>query len=151
MTVVIYQHSQRTSVWLGGFAVLEIVVLVAMIVADVPLATLIIFLAAISLLVLVLALFSRLRVEVDAQEVRAIFGSGWPRRAVALGDIQSASVVRNKWWYGWGIRFIGRGWLWNVWGLDAVELMLANGKRFRIGTDDPEGLRAALATTTPTS
>ena len=29
------------------------------------------------------------------------------------------------------------GWMFNVSGLDALELVLANGKRFRIGTDNP--------------
>ena len=29
--------------------------------------------------------------------------------------------VRNRWIQGWGIRKISRGWMYNVWGLDAVE------------------------------
>jgi hypothetical protein len=44
-----------------------------------------------------------------------------------------------------GIRWIARGALWNVWGLDAVELELKSGRIFRIGTDDVGGLVAALA------
>lgn len=34
--------------------------------------------------------------------------------------------------------------VWNVWGLDAVELQLRNGTRFRIGTDQPQELLNAL-------
>jgi len=34
--------------------------------------------------------------------------------------------------------------MWNVSGLDAVELALDGNRRYRIGTDDPEGLAAAL-------
>ena len=53
-------------------------------------------------------------------------------------------AVRNKWIYGWGIRRLPGGWMYNVWGLDAIELDLVSGKRFRIGTDDPDGLLAAI-------
>jgi len=83
-------------------------------------------------------------VRVSQDEVTAAFGRGWPRRSVGFSDVKSVEVVRNRWYYGWGIRFIPRGWLWNVWGLDAVELQLDSGKRFRIGTDDKQGLYTAL-------
>jgi hypothetical protein len=36
--------------------------------------------------------------------------------------------------------------LYNVSGRDAVEIQLDDGRRFRLGTDDPEGLVAALRT-----
>ena len=42
------------------------------------------------------------------------------------------------------MRKIRNGWMYNVWGLDAVQLELQSGKSFRIGTDDPDGLVAAL-------
>lgn len=38
------------------------------------------------------------------------------------------------------------GWLFNVSGLDAVELELINNRRFRIGTDEPQRLIAAIQT-----
>ena len=34
--------------------------------------------------------------------------------------------------------------VWNISGLDAVELTYHNGKKFRIGTDEPEALLEAL-------
>ena len=78
--------------------------------------------------------------------VKLRFGVGLIRRTIPLGRIQAAARVRNRWWYGWGIHLTPHGWLWNVAGLDAVELRLEEGKVFRIGTDDPEGLEAALST-----
>jgi hypothetical protein len=39
----------------------------------------------------------------------------------------------------------GQYWVWNVSGLDAVELTLRSGRRFRIGTDEPEELAKAIA------
>jgi hypothetical protein len=53
-------------------------------------------------------------------------------------------VVKNPWYYGWGIRLIPGGWLYNVSGFWAVELQMKNGKRYRIGTDDAEGLAKSL-------
>jgi hypothetical protein len=61
-----------------------------------------------------------------------------------MNQITSARTVTTHWIYGWGIRWIPGGWLWNVTGLDGVELALVNGRRFRIGTDEPERLAAAI-------
>ena len=93
---------------------------------------------------LLLASFGSLEVRVDEEAVKLRFGVGLIRRTIALDRIESAARVRNRWWYGWGIRLTPHGWLWNVAGLDAVELRLTDGKLFRIGTDDPEGLQGAL-------
>jgi hypothetical protein len=61
----------------------------------------------------------------------------------------AARIVRNRWWYGFGIRLIPHGSLWIVWGLDAVELNLVTGKVLRIGTDEPGALLAAIARIVP--
>jgi hypothetical protein len=91
--------------------------------------------------------FSRLTVEV-AGTIAVAFGRGWPRRTIDPSTVTASRIVRNSPWYGWGIRWIRKGSLWNVWGLDAVELDLAGGRRFRIGTDEPEGLLAAIRSVT---
>ena len=36
------------------------------------------------------------------------------------------------------------GWLYNVSGLDAVAITLRDGRKFALGTDDPEGLVTAI-------
>lgn len=99
--------------------------------------------AAVLMTVLVMT-FSRLVVSVDGDAVRAAFGTGWPRRTVALADIAIVRRARTRWWHGWGIRWIPRGSLWNVRGFDAVELVLTTGGVVRVGTDDPDGLAAAI-------
>lgn len=88
--------------------------------------------------------FSSLRVEVDGRYLTCRFGAGLIRKRFALRDIGGVEPVRNPWYYGWGIRWTPRGWLFNVSGLDAVELSLTSGKHFRIGTDQPQELTAAL-------
>ncbi len=101
--------------------------------------------AIVAVIVLVtLAVFGRLTVTVDAGEVRAAFGWGWPSRTIVLSDVLATRIVRNRWYHGWGIRLVERGWMYNVAGFDAVELDLASGRRFRIGTDQPAELRNAI-------
>lgn len=100
--------------------------------------------ATVAILAVVWA-FNRLRVTVDATRVTVRFGLGWPSRAFPLEEVTAFRPVRNKWWYGLGIRMLPGGvWMFNLWGLDAVDLELESGKRFRIGTDDVEGLIATL-------
>lgn len=83
------------------------------------------------------ALMGTLTVEVKESEVQIRFGIGLIRKNFPLDEIKSCEPVRNRWWYGWGVRLIPGGWLYNVSGLDAVELVMRNGKIFRIGTDEP--------------
>ena len=86
---------------------------------------------------------SKLSTTVDDETVTVAFRWGRPERVIPLADVASASVVRNKWWYGLGVRVIPGATMFNVWGLDAVELELP-GRNFRIGTDDAERLAAAI-------
>jgi hypothetical protein len=90
-------------------------------------------------------IFSRLTVTVAAGTVDAAFGLGWPRRSINVLDIVAIRRVRNQWWYGFGVRRVANGLMYNVWGLDAVELELNSGHVFRIGSDDCSGLLAALS------
>jgi len=66
------------------------------------------------------------------------------RRRSDLNRITSAEALQNHWIYGWGIRWIPNGWMWTVSGLEGVEVALVSGRRFRIGTDEPEQLAAAI-------
>jgi hypothetical protein len=96
------------------------------------------------LIAAVVAVSARLTVAIDQRNVTASFGFGWPKRVIDLSGVTEVRTVRNKWWYGFGIRKMQRGWMYNVWGLDAVELVFADGKTFRIGTDQPDVLAAAI-------
>ena len=102
-------------------------------------------LAALIVMLIVLRLFSSLTVAVDEQMIKIQFGFGVIRKAFLLKDIESYAVVKNPWYYGWGIRYTPRGWLFNVSGFSAIELQMKNGKRYRIGTDEPDNLASALS------
>ncbi|MFN3650850.1 MAG: hypothetical protein ACK47B_14840 [Armatimonadota bacterium] len=89
-------------------------------------------------------LFASLTVIVDDKYVHVAYGPGFIQFHFPLSEIQACETVRNPWIAGWGIRWIGNGWLFNVSGLDAVQLDMKNGKVYRIGTDEPQALRDAI-------
>lgn len=89
-------------------------------------------------------MFSTLTVTVEANFFEVSFGIGFLRKRVFLDEAKDCRVVKNPIIYGWGIRRIPNGWLYNVSGLKAVEVAMKNGKIYRIGTDAPEELCGVL-------
>lgn len=85
-----------------------------------------------------------LTVTINERQLEVRFGLSFFHKAFPVREIVTHRVVKSSWYYGWGIRLIPGGWLFNVSGFSAVELQMNNGKRYRIGTDDVTGLRAAL-------
>ena len=108
---------------IGSFSVVWIVILIGLIVGT---------------------LFWGLTVEVNKDIIRLSFGFGIIHRSIPRERIATVTQVRNRWWYSLGVRLTPHGWMWNISGLDAVELTYHNGKKFRIGTDEPEALLEAL-------
>ncbi|PCH76197.1 MAG: hypothetical protein COB96_07140 [Planctomycetota bacterium] len=100
--------------------------------------------------ILLVVLFNGLKVEVDNEKINLIYGLGLIHRNIDLSSLAEVSVVRNKWWYGFGIRLTPHGWMWNISGLDAIELEYRNGKRFRIGSNEPAALRDSIQSVLPT-
>ncbi|MEW6145437.1 MAG: hypothetical protein AB1598_10510 [Thermodesulfobacteriota bacterium] len=96
-----------------------------------------------------LVLFAALTVKVDSRDVHLRFGIGFIRKKFPVSGIESAGIVRNPWYYGWGIRKTPDGWLYNVSGMIAVELRMKSGERYRIGTNDPSGLLNAIEAVIP--
>jgi len=97
------------------------------------------------LMIMALYLFNSLIVKINPEKILVAFGSGLIRKNITISTIKSAEKVRNKWYYGFGIRLIPGGQMYNVAGLDAVELKLTNGRVFRIGTDEPDKLLETIA------
>jgi hypothetical protein len=88
--------------------------------------------------------FSKLTVTIVDSELSAAFGPGRPHKTIDLSDVVSTALVRNSWIQGWGVRKISGGWMYNVWGLDAVEFTLKSGTITRIGTNDANNLLATV-------
>ncbi len=101
-------------------------------------------LLALGVMVVCLFLFHSLAVSISRDDILLRFGIGLIRKRFAVVDVQDAAIVRNRWYYGWGIKLGPSGWIFNVSGFDAVEIQMKNGRRYRIGTDEPEALLAAI-------
>jgi hypothetical protein len=103
--------------------------------------------SAVMVFVLVLlASFTTLTTSIDESYLRIKFGYGIFFRKFALREIAKVHVVKNRWYYGWGIRLWlwPKMWIYNVSGFDAVEITMKNGKVYRIGTDVPKELEMAV-------
>ncbi|MBU1241403.1 hypothetical protein KKF84_02360 [Myxococcota bacterium] len=85
-------------------------------------------------------LFYQLTVRVDAEAVTCIFGVGVITKRLRIRDIMRVKEVKNPWYYGFGIRKVPGGWMYNISGKGAVEFTLKEGGIFRAGTPDPQGL-----------
>jgi hypothetical protein len=97
-----------------------------------------------AIILLIGFLFGGLNTRLTSDSLDLTFGIGLIKKSISLTNIESFERVKNKWWYGFGIRLTPHGWMWNMKGLNAIELTYTTGKKFRIGTTNPEGLLAAL-------
>ncbi len=91
-----------------------------------------------------LSLFSTLTISATPTQLTWHFGLGFWKKRLELDQIKSFRTVINKAWWGWGIRRYEKGWLYNVSGLRAIELVLNDGRHIRIGSDEPDALAAYL-------
>lgn len=96
-------------------------------------------------ILIALILFGSLTVFIDQNGLGFYFGPGIIRKYFNFGQIESAKKARNHWFWGWGIRWFGRGWLYSVSGLDSIEIHLKSGKILRVGTNEPDKLLDILS------
>ena len=93
-------------------------------------------------LALVVLMFYGLKITVTDDRIKLQYGIGIIRITLDLSEVRSVRIVRNKWYYGWGIRIIPKGMLYNTHGLDAVELSFHNRARIvRVGSPEVEILQ----------
>lgn len=82
--------------------------------------------------------FYKLKIIVDNTTVSFKLGLGLFGKSYNISEIYSCKPVRNSAIYGMGVRKISNGWLYNVSGLEAIELSFKNSKKIvRIGTKNP--------------
>ncbi|KKP38270.1 MAG: hypothetical protein UR28_C0019G0025 [Candidatus Peregrinibacteria bacterium GW2011_GWF2_33_10] len=98
------------------------------------------------LLLFVLASFTSLQVTIDEEYLRIKFGYGIFWKKFLLNEISSVKTVKNHWYYGWGIRrwLWPKMWIFNISGFDAIEIIMKNGKIYRIGTDEAKKLEQEI-------
>jgi len=78
----------------------------------------------------------KLTVEIKDSFLRFWFGPGLFWKTIPLERIAYCEPFEGIIW-GWGIHFIGNGWLYNISGMKAVTIVLKSGKKIHIGTDEP--------------
>src|SRR5690554_4065064 len=98
------------------------------------------------LCVLIALLFYGMKTTVTGSKITIAFGIGLIRKSIDLSTVQSVKSVKNQWYYGWGIRMIPNGWLYNIAGLRAVKIKRKDKNSvLRIGSKHPEILRKVIS------
>ena len=97
-----------------------------------------------TLLVWALLMMSGLTVKIDDEYIRVRFGPGVFFKKFPLSKISACEPKYKTHCLGWGIRYYFGGWLYNVAGFKSVEIIFKNGKKARIGSDEPEKLAKAI-------
>ena len=139
---MIYKHTQIGHLII--FVLLAVILLFGIILTQADFNSAI--LATMVFIMFLIASFASLKATIDENYLRIKFGYGIFRKRFTLREIISTRTVKNHWYYGWGIRawFWPYMWIYNVSGFDAVEIKMKNGKKYRIGTDEPEKLEHAI-------
>ena len=93
-----------------------------------------------------LLLFYKLTITISNTHISFKFGIGIIHKSYQISELSSCKPVKNQFIYGWGIRKIGDGWLYNVSGLKAIELRFKDSSKVvRIGTNQPDEIAKIMA------
>ena len=142
-----YQHTQRSAAALFLLcvaAVIPIGLLVTGALATVPIGVRLTVLAASVVMLISAFVFSSLTIAIRDGQLSWWFGPGVVKKTVPLSTIVSAEATTTSIFAGWGIHLTMRGWLYNVSGRQAVLVTQEDGKRFLLGTDEPDRLVQAI-------
>jgi hypothetical protein len=137
-----YEHTQKAGLPFY-FALATSFIVGAIICTDViPSVGIILF--VIFLLLFLLLMMYALTVTIDDTHIRVRFGPGVFFKKFPLAEITEIGPKYKTYFWGWGIRWYPGGWLYNIAGFDSVEIIFKNGKKTRIGTDEPQQLAEAI-------
>ena len=95
-------------------------------------------------LVAVVMTFANLNIRVTSTKIRWRFGPGLFKGEIPLADVRDVSIVETSMIDGWGVRTTADGMVVNIAGNKAVALRTADDRVIRLGTNEPERLRAAV-------
>ena len=87
-------------------------------------------------------LFFKMTTILSDEHIHISYGIGLISKKINMNQLKAVRIVRNKWYYGLGIRILKDGIMYNIHGLNAVELELKKQtKTIRIGTQDSHKLK----------
>lgn len=144
-----YSHTQRSAASLFVFslaALIPIGILLSGALASADVGARITVLAAAVVMLISAFTLSSLTIAVRDGQLSWWFGPGIVKKTVPLSTIVSAEPTMTSVISGWGIHLTGRGWLYNVSGREAVLVTQQDGKRFLLGTDEPDSLAHVIMT-----
>ena len=89
-----------------------------------------------------LLLFYKLNISINESKIHLKYWIWLIQKSFLLNEIKSVKIVKNKWYYGWGIRvlFFPMIVIFNISWLDAIEIVMSNNNVFRIWSNDVEKL-----------
>ena len=132
------------SVWVFGFMVLMNVSMYLSGAGTRPM-TFIGVLIFMSIIIVVFSLFYGMTTKIDSEKINITFGVGLIQKNIAVAKIKSVKTAKSSWLSGWGIRFIRNGMLYNISGLNCVELSFHDTDRIiKIGTKDSAHLKTEI-------
>lgn len=91
-------------------------------------------------LCLLILFFWSMTIQITNTHLNHWFSFGFWKRSYPLATIQSVQRSQSKWYNGYGIRYVGNGWMYNVSGKDRLTVLFEDGTTIHLGTDDLEAL-----------
>lgn len=93
----------------------------------------------------ILTLFWSLTIEVTKTHLTHAFNFNFWKRSYKLSEIQNVTKGNSAWYNGYGIRYVGSGWLYNVSGTDIIIVEFKDSSHIWLGTDDQETVYTILS------
>lgn len=106
------------------------------------------FIILIVILSIILLMTFKLRVSIEDKQLTLSYGVGLFKKRFELSDIANVSMVKNKWYCGWGVRISSEGTMYNISGFEGVKIDFRSGVSIVVGTNEPLELYEALKTFT---
>jgi hypothetical protein len=116
-----------------------------------------IFIVLVAVLAGVLLNFYQLTIVVDAQQITLIYGIGLIRIRLYPKEVLQVKSIKIPWYHGFGIRVVSKGMLYNISGLNGVELNYVEQKPGQastqkivwLGSNDAYALQEAIKRSYP--
>ena len=137
-----YKHTQKAGMPFYGVLAVGIGALIMAFTTGGPPIGIIVL--VVILLLWAVLLMSSLTVRIDDQSLRVRFGPGVFFKKFPISEIAGIGPKYTTYIWGWGIRWYFGGWLYNIAGFKSVEVIFRNGKKVRIGTDEPKQLAEVI-------
>lgn len=139
-----YDHTQSASLYLLLLAFAIGIFAASIFVGEIVVQT--VCLSSGALMLLFAFSFRNLTVSDEGTELLICFGPlPFFKRRLQYSELEKVEQARSTIMDGWGIHMSpSGGWVWNLWGFDCVDVWYRQGRKLRIGTDDPVALTQFL-------